>query len=1231
MKITDLDVSGFGVWNDLSLAKLSERMTVIYGANEAGKTTLMQFVRAMLYGLSSDRQQRYYPPVNGGQPGGTLQIDSHLGQLTVDRHWPPAEPGKELVARGQVTVRDDTGLDRSAAVLDSLLSGVDEPTYNNVFSVGLRELQELGTLDDTDAADLLYQLTTGLDRVSLVDVTRRLNQARDRLLAPIEASGEIVALAGELERLQRQTNQHAESGEKWCALQHQLAELDSRLHELTDTRSRLDDAVSLTDLALRIRPLWVKLRSLDTQLETLGPAPAVPDRSLDRLRALRGSIEQSRGEVEEIRIRRRAIRQEADSQRINRALWRDAARIEALAEYADWIASLQSETHQLRADIRVLETRLTDAPAPTSADMNDLPAADLPEVSAATLATLRGPARAVKEETARIKQVESELEQSQNQLDELAVKLETTLLDLGHEELPQAVDRSGELVNRLRRRLQVQQRLDEVLDHRKHLEEERLDLLDRQVLSPAALAWLGVPFVLGIALIGVGLVWHDAASLGWPVALLGLGAWGFGIVAKVMLERNARRELEDCESELARLTRQLEAAKEQRAELDRDLPRASGSLDVRLNEAERQLAQLEELLPYEATVQTLRQRIAAASRRREQFTESLRDARSGWHQALRRAGLPENLSASAVRQLAAGSRQITQSRRQLQSRRDELDARERELTALAIRIDEAAQHAKLPVGTDDPQVQLQQLVVALAEQKSLFQRRDELRHEDKELRRHGRELASRLRKLQHERRALIAQAGVLNEKQLQQLITRHLKRRQLRAERESIQEQWQVAIGDAFESAVVEQELEHHAADALQEQHKDLLEQRRQIETQQATVHQRRGQIVQEQKNLAADRQWASAQLQQSAVQQRLHSAVRQWAVLTITSRLLEAVRETYETHRQPETLREASCYFKELTDGQYVRIWTPLTEQALRVDAADGSSLSVDLLSSGTREAVFLSLRLALVADFARRGAQLPLVLDDVLVNFDMRRAHAAADVLCQFANAQRQVLLFTCHEHIVQLFESARAEVRQLPDRNGKIMPRPEPEPVKPVETVEPVVAAAPEPVDEPDAEPDDMPYKLAEPEPILAPAAALLPDPEPPIPMAQPVDIPEPPTQETFILSDLVEEPIEDEYPDSGELLLYDEEPEFRFEPELPEDEAPEDTEDVFAEFVFDEPVPLDVAIDEPDPEPNLMTGWLIDKVDIDRVPPRPEPAEVQSEFEKRFAWESPERYHRGGAAA
>ena len=76
------------------------------------------------------------------------------------------------------------------------------------------------------------------------------------------------------------------------------------------------------------------------------------------------------------------------------------------------------------------------------------------------------------------------------------------------------------------------------------------------------------------------------------------------------------------------------------------------------------------------------------------------------------------------------------------------------------------------------------------------------------------------------------------------------------------------------------------------------------------------------------------------------------------------------------------------MTQGRYRRVWTPVGERVLRVEDADGHWLPVKVLSRGAREQLFLSLRLSLSAYFARRGAPLPLILDDVLVNFDSERA---------------------------------------------------------------------------------------------------------------------------------------------------------------------------------------------------------------------------------------------------
>ena len=60
--------------------------------------------------------------------------------------------------------------------------------------------------------------------------------------------------------------------------------------------------------------------------------------------------------------------------------------------------------------------------------------------------------------------------------------------------------------------------------------------------------------------------------------------------------------------------------------------------------------------------------------------------------------------------------------------------------------------------------------------------------------------------------------------------------------------------------------------------------------------------------------------------------------------------------------------------------------------------------------------MRIGLAETFAERAEALPLILDDVLVNFDPARAAAVAEVIAETAE-RHQVLFFTCHPHLSEL----------------------------------------------------------------------------------------------------------------------------------------------------------------------------------------------------------------------
>ena len=161
-----------------------------------------------------------------------------------------------------------------------------------------------------------------------------------------------------------------------------------------------------------------------------------------------------------------------------------------------------------------------------------------------------------------------------------------------------------------------------------------------------------------------------------------------------------------------------------------------------------------------------------------------------------------------------------------------------------------------------------------------------------------------------------------------------------------------------------------------------------------------------------------------------IRAEAREWSVATLALWLLSRARERQERERQPEVIRGAARVFATMTAGRYPELLAPLGERRVDVRSATGRRKELGQLSRGTREQLLLALRLATVDDLSRRAAPLPLLMDDVLVDFDPERRQATARALVEFVRSgdERQVLLLTCHPETVETFRGVCPEVDVL-----------------------------------------------------------------------------------------------------------------------------------------------------------------------------------------------------------
>ncbi len=1025
MKITALQVDGYGIWKELALDDLSDGLNVFYGPNEAGKTTLMQFVRSVLYGFSAERR-RYLPPVRGGRPGGSLDVAGPNGRFQITRC--PNLDGPN--ASDQVTLSAPDGTHQGEHLLRVLLCGVDEAIFNNVFAVGLEELQELGTLSDTEAASLLYSLSAGLDRVALIDVVRQLEESRNRLLRTDGGPSQVIQLLDEREKLRAEIEQLAELTRRYGRLAGQRQQLNRETARLEEEINQLEYQARVLEIAAAVRDRWSRRRQLDDQLHALGPADPMPEGAVEELDAINAALQRRGQRVGHLETQWQQVRSEASHVKINEALWRLAPRVEALEEQESWVETLHKRSGEL-------ETEITDLEAQLSAEQQRLglggaPGTDAPpSIPARSLRALREPAKALRQSRQHLENAEQEIATAHATAHSLVGEIEAALTARGEQSLGEAMDRTGGLVAQLRRRVQIDERLEQMDSFQIELERQSRQLLDRQVLPAWVLMGLGAMFVVSVVLVMAGLFMPASitGALGWPLSVVGLGGLAAAVATKFLLERSNARRLEACQQQINMLQLQIKQAKQEREILDGQFPQGSGPLAGRLKTAEGELAELEQLVPLDARRKAAVQEAEAAAGRARQARLELDAARRQWQEALGMLGLPQNLSPKQVRRLASRCDQIGQLRRQLENRYEEYEHRRHELEALTARITQLASDAGLTLEGDDLIAHIRTLVRQLSEQEARFKRRQALRKQTRQLRRKRARHLAAIDRLKHRRRRRLRQVGADDVQEFRRKAAQIQSIQALRRERDALGREIEAAIaGHCPEQAVGEQlEAERHGG--IEQRREHLQERLRTAEAELQERFEKRGQLSEQMKILAEDRTPAAKQLELAMVEERLEKAVHRWRVLAVTSRILNMIRTVYEQQRQPETLQEASGYLERLTQGRYVRVWTPLDEDVLRIDDAEGKSLAVEVLSRGVREQLFLCLRLALANSFARRGALLPIVLDDVLVNFDSPRAKAAVALLRDFAAAGHQLLVFTCHEHIVGWFSSLHVQVRQLP----------------------------------------------------------------------------------------------------------------------------------------------------------------------------------------------------------
>ncbi|MCP4701894.1 MAG: AAA family ATPase [Gammaproteobacteria bacterium] len=155
-----------------------------------------------------------------------------------------------------------------------------------------------------------------------------------------------------------------------------------------------------------------------------------------------------------------------------------------------------------------------------------------------------------------------------------------------------------------------------------------------------------------------------------------------------------------------------------------------------------------------------------------------------------------------------------------------------------------------------------------------------------------------------------------------------------------------------------------------------------------------------------------------------IRDAADDYVQLKLSAELLKRTIKIYQEKNQGPLLKRAGNIFARLTLKAFSAVSSVYDEkqdkEVLAGVRPSGEMLRTEQMSTGTVDQLYFSLRLASIEQHLDGAEPTPLVVDDVLIQFDDRRSKAALQVLAEIS-AKTQVLLFTHHQHLVTLAQEA------------------------------------------------------------------------------------------------------------------------------------------------------------------------------------------------------------------
>ena len=431
----------------------------------------------------------------------------------------------------------------------------------------------------------------------------------------------------------------------------------------------------------------------------------------------------------------------------------------------------------------------------------------------------------------------------------------------------------------------------------------------------------------------------------------------------------------------------------------------------------------------------LQEQAAAAADDEHGIAETaLAEARAEWGAWLTEHGLREEFDPDTTLEFMARVETARASLGEVRRMRSRVAAIEKDLAEFQELVATPAQTIGLDPGNpSEVAAAADSLIDRLDQARQDFSRRATALEQREETQRAVERQTQRLQAVQQELDALLAAGEAADQEDFRRRARQHQERQELERHRGELERGLERLSGPGEKYDAFREALADTGPDRLDQEAEELSLAFQNVAAERTLLLEERGGLDNELERLTGEEESSRLRTHRETLVEQLRECAREWSKLAVAEALLEKTRQKFEEERQPRVIQHAQEFFSHITGQRYERLFVPIGDRTVTVMDGAGGAKQPGALSRGTREQLYLALRFGLVREFGEHAERLPVVVDEVLVNFDPERARLAAEAFAALSETN-QVLVFTCHPGTADLFaEAAGAQVIEVEPAAG------------------------------------------------------------------------------------------------------------------------------------------------------------------------------------------------------